>query len=149
MIRQATQNDIADMSVIRMSVKENVLNNPALVQHKDYVEYLSSRGKGWVYETEGKIVGFAIADLKENNVWAVFIDPSFERRGIGKQLQGVMLDWYFSNTHKTIWLSTAPNSRAEGFYRKTGWKETGRTNSNEIRFEMSYEEWLTTDKGER
>src|SRR5690349_2430386 len=103
MIREAELNDIADMSRIRMSVKENVLNNPALVQEKDYVEFLTNRGQGWVYEMDDRIVGFAIVDLQDNNVWALFIDPSYEARGIGKQLQSVMLDWYFSKTRKTIW----------------------------------------------
>ena len=129
-----------------MSVKENVLSNPELVQEKDYLEYLTTKGKGWVFESEGRIVGFAIADLKENNVWALFIDPSFESRGIGKELQHVMLDWYFSMSRQTIWLSTAPNSRAEGFYKRTGWKETGRTKTNEILFELSYEDFLAAEK---
>jgi hypothetical protein len=53
-----------------------------------------------------------------------------------------MLDWYFSKTEKTVWLSTAPGTRAEGFYRTAGWKETGLHGKNEIRFEMTYQDWL-------
>lgn len=51
-----------------MSVKENVLSNPALVTYKDYVEYLFVRGKGWVCEINNIITGFAIADLQDHNI---------------------------------------------------------------------------------
>jgi len=53
---------------VRMSVKENVLSNPALVTYKDYVEYLFVRGKGWVCEINNIITGFAIADLQDHNI---------------------------------------------------------------------------------
>ncbi len=52
-----------------------------------------------------------------------------------------MLDWYFSRTQKTVWLGTAPNSRAEKFYRIAGWKEVGTHGKGEIKFEMEYEDW--------
>lgn len=52
-----------------------------------------------------------------------------------------MLNWYFSQTQKKVWLSTAPNTRAEVFYRKAGWKETGKYGKGEIKFEMKYDEW--------
>ena len=47
-----------------------------------------------------------------------------------------MLDWYFENYDKTIWLGTSPNTRAENFYRANGWKEVGRRKNGEIKFEM-------------
>ena len=65
-----------------IAVKENVLSNPALVTDKDCEEYLNVRGKGWVCETDNQIIGFAIADLKENNIWALFIRPEYEGLGI-------------------------------------------------------------------
>lgn len=139
--REATLEDIPQLSVIRLSVKENVLNNPALVTEQDYVEYLSVRGKGWVCEIGDRIVGFSIGDLEDNNVWALFIEPGYEGRGIGKQLMGLLLNWYFTNKNEPIWLSTAPASRAEKFYRLFGWKATGYQRNGEIRFEMSPDDW--------
>jgi hypothetical protein len=38
-------------------------------------------------------------------------------------------------------LGTAPGTRAEEFYRKAGWKETGTHGNGEIKFEMSYGNW--------
>jgi GNAT superfamily N-acetyltransferase len=106
--REAKVSDILQMQVVRYPVKENVLSDPALVTEKDYEEFLTVRGKGWVCEAADQIVGFAIADLKGNNVWALFLRPEWEGKGIGKQLHGLMLDWYFQQTKKTIWLGTDP-----------------------------------------
>jgi GNAT superfamily N-acetyltransferase len=141
MIREATLADINAMHRIRMSVRENRLNNPELVREKDYVEFLTIRGRGWVIEENDSIMGFAIIDLQDNNVWALFIDPGHERRGFGKQLHDVMMDWYFEETGKPAWLSTAHATRAEHFYRIAGWKETGMTKCGEIKFEMTRESW--------
>ena len=52
-----------------------------------------------------------------------------------------MMDWYFNKTKETVWLSTSPQSRAESFYKKAGWSETGIYGKGEIKFEMSYEQW--------
>ena len=52
-----------------------------------------------------------------------------------------MIDWYFSRTNSKIWLGTAPNTRAETFYRKAGWKETGKHGKGEIKFEMTAGDW--------
>jgi GNAT superfamily N-acetyltransferase len=118
-----------------------MLSNPALVTDKDCENYLLNRGKGWVCEIDGRIVGFAIVDLAEHNVWALFIEPSFEGRGIGKKLHDKMLAWYFTQTDSTLWLGTAPNTRAEKFYRMAGWQEVGIHGKGEIKFEMPFEAW--------
>jgi GNAT superfamily N-acetyltransferase len=139
--REAQSADIKQMQVVRHLVKENTLSDPALVPDSDCEEYINVRGKGWVCETDGRIVGFAIADLKEHNIWALFIDPEFEKQGIGKKLHDMMLEWYFTQTQQTVWLGTAPGTRAEGFYRKAGWKDAG-MHGKEVKFEMSFNDWV-------
>ena len=118
--REATINDIQQIQKVRNSVKENVLSNPNFVTDKDCEVFIITRGKGWVCELEDDIVGFAIADLKENNIWALFVSPGYESKGIGRKLHDIMLDWYFDQTDRTLWLGTAPNTRAEKFYRVIG-----------------------------
>jgi len=140
-IREATIDDILQIQVVRNSVSENTLSDPNLVSDKDCEEFLTRRGKGWVCEIDQEIVGFSIADLKENNIWALFLKPEFEKQGIGKILHDTMLDWYFKQTKKTVWLGTTPGTRADMFYRKAGWKENGTCGKDEIKFEMSYTEW--------
>jgi hypothetical protein len=52
-----------------------------------------------------------------------------------------MLDWYFNQKKETVWLGTGPDTRAETFYRKAGWKERGKRPNGEIKFEMTYADW--------
>ena len=139
--REAEIADISQMQFVRHAVKENRLSDPALVPDKDVEEYMTKRGKGWVCETDKTIVGFAMVDLIENNVWALFVHPDFEARGIGKKLHRIMMDWYFVQTKEKIWLGTEPKSRAEKFYRMQGWKEVGVHGKGEIKFEMSFDTW--------
>ena len=134
--REAQTTDIKQIQVVRNAVKENVLSNPGLVTDKDCVEYLTLRGKGWVCEKDGTIIGFAIADLIDNNIWALFVHPDFDNQGIGKKLHDIMLNWYFEQQKEMVWLSTSPNTRAEKFYRMQGWKEVGLYGKGEIKFEM-------------
>jgi GNAT superfamily N-acetyltransferase len=140
-IREATVNDIPQIQFVRNSVKENTLSDPALVTDADCESYITFRGKGWVCEIDHRIVGFAIADLQDHNIWALFIHPDYEQRGIGRTLHQTMLNWYFAQTKETVWLSTAFHTRAERFYRKAGWQEVGLYGSKEIKFEMTYSDW--------
>lgn len=136
LLRPATLADIDPMHVIRIAVRENRLSDPSLITAKDYAAYLENRGAGWVVEIEQQIVGFAIVDFQENNVWALFVHPDFEKRGVGRMLHDQMISDYFARTNQTLWLGTEPHSRAESFYRKAGWKEVGKHGSGEIKFEF-------------
>ncbi len=140
-IREATINDIQQIQIVRHSVVENILSNPDLVTDGDCKEFITVRGNGWVCEVNNTIVGFSIADLKDNNIWALFVSLEFEKQGIGKKLHDIMLNWYFDQTKKNVWLGTSPNTRAEAFYRKAGWREVGTHGEDEIKFEMSFEDW--------
>jgi GNAT superfamily N-acetyltransferase len=140
-LRPAIIEDIPQIQFVRNSVKENMLSNPALVTDEDCKDFITIRGKGWVYEADEKIVGFAIADLQDNNIWALFLLPAYEGRGIGRQLHDIMLHWYFQQGKENVWLSTSPGTRAEDFYRKAGWRENGIYGKGEIKFEMTKEEY--------
>lgn len=135
--REATAADIPQIQFVRNAVKENQLSTPGLITDQAVLEFISIRGKGWVCEAGGAILGFAIADLKENNIWALFVHPNHAGKGIGRELQRLMLDWYFSQGRQSVWLGTLPGTRAEAFYRASGWTENGKHGSREIRFELS------------
>ncbi len=140
--RFAILENIPAMHSVRMSVKENVLSNPLLVTEQDYVEMLSDKGKGWVCFAGETLLGFSIVDLQDRNIWALFVEPSFESQGIGRKLHDLMLDWSFEQEGiESLWLSTAPGTRAERFYHTAGWENTGFTKSGEVRFEIKKSEW--------
>ena len=140
--RQATQEDIPAMQVVRNAVKENVLSDPSVVSNASYIPYLETRGMGWICTVKNQMVGFAILDNQEKNVWALFVHPNYEAKGIGYTIHKLMLDWYFSHKQETLWLSTDAETRADKFYRRAGWEEVMRFGKNEIKFELSYEQWI-------
>jgi GNAT superfamily N-acetyltransferase len=139
--REALIADIAQMQIVRNAVKENVLSDPALVPDKDYVLFMTERGKGWVCVIENTVVGFAIADLQDDNIWALFILPEYEHKGIGQALQKIMLNWYFAQGKEKVWLGTAFNTRAEAFYKQSGWAVVGLHGTKETKFEMTKTNW--------
>lgn len=129
------------MHSVRMSVKQNRLSDPSIVAEADYARFLTVEGKGWVCESGNSILGLAIIDIRRNNIWALFVHPDHEGKGIGKKLFVLMIDWHFNQSRESLWLSTAPDTRAATFYRKSGWTETGMQQNGEIRFELKYEVW--------
>jgi uncharacterized protein len=141
-IRIAEEQDIPQMHRIRMSVTENRLSDPSSVQPEDYQRILQKSGRGWVCEVGGHIVGFAVADLERSNIWALFVDPQYERRGIGRGLHDAMMEWMFSSGASNVWLGTESGSRAENFYRAAHWQLRGKQPNGEARYEMSRQSWM-------
>lgn len=141
-IRPASVADIAEMHRVRMSVRENRLADPALVQPRDYEAMLAERGRGWVAEVDGRVAGFAIGDASRMNVWALFVHPDAEGRGTGRRLHDAMMEWFFTSAGaERVWLSTDPGTRAERFYRAAGWRHAGPEPNGEARYEMSRVQW--------
>ena len=136
--RIAAPSDISQIQIVRNSVNENQLSDPSYVTDDDCYDYLVNRGRGWVYEIESRVVAFAIGDLQEKSIWALFVEPDFEGLGIAQKLQLLLLHWYFGQSQETIWLTTSPETRAEKFYRKSGWIDKGMQHNGELRFEMTY-----------
>lgn len=136
-LRDITRADFEEVHQIRMSVHENILSNPQLVTIEAYIRETEQTGKGWVVELDDEIVGFGIANLANRSIWALFVDPNHEGKGVGRLLQDQMLDWLRSNGADSVELSTEPGTRAERFYRASGWKAIGQTEHGEVRFEMS------------
>ena len=136
MIRQALPTDIPAMHRIRMAVKENVLASVALTE-ADYAEAIGTTGRGWVAETGGEIVGFAVGNATNGNIWALFVHPDHEGRGYGRSLHDEMVAWLQGRGVRRLWLTTAPDTRAERFYRRAGWTPAGMTAGGELRFERT------------
>jgi len=119
-IRRARPEDHARVTEIRNSVKENVLRDPGRVTVADYKWFERNPGV-WVWEEDGRILGFSAADTRDGTIWALFIDPDHEGRGIGRALLAKACDVLREAGHRTATLGTEPGSRAERFYRQAGW----------------------------
>ena len=123
------------MHRVRMSVQENRLVSMQLTE-ADYVEFIESRGRGWVVEMEGTIVAFAIGDASDASIWALFVEPGFEGRGFGRQLHDEMVSWLWQQGHERLWLTTDPGTRAQRFYEAAGWRIVGSESRGEVRLEL-------------
>jgi GNAT superfamily N-acetyltransferase len=106
------------------------------------VKYIYLSGEKGGCESDNKIIGFAIANLKDDSIWALFVLSEYEKMGIGKYLHQLMPDWYFTHSKKKVWLSTSPGTRVETFYIKKGWTKVGYLNTGEIKMEMTATVWL-------
>ena len=134
-LRVATRADVPGIQHVRHSVRENVLTSRA-IGDEEVVEYLERHGRGWVVARGDEVLGFAIGDARDGNIWALFVDPEHEGRGYGRALHDAMVAWLFSRGLARLWLSTEPGTRAERFYRRAGWIDRGLLPSGERRFEM-------------
>lgn len=134
--REAKPTDIDKMHTVRLAVQENRLSDPNRIKPEDYTLRLTEQGKGWVCEVEGDILGFAIVDLQEASVWAMFVLPEQEGNFIGRMLHDMLVSWCFSRGIPKLTLNTAPGTRAEKFYLKSGWQKTGISPEGEVQFEL-------------
>ena len=137
MIRRARLSDVEDMNRLRLQVRENVLSDPGLVTEAMTAHAITASGRGWVYESDGEILGFSIARDEDPSIWALFVRPDCEGRGIGSALHDAAVDWLWSRGARQAWLSTDPDTRAERFYRDRGWRENGRLSNGELRLELA------------
>jgi GNAT superfamily N-acetyltransferase len=140
-ISVATLDDCTDMHRIRTSVSENKLSDPSRVTLADYRELIEARGRGWVCRVGAHLRGFCFADLSNGNIWAVFVEPGFERRGIGRMLHDRAVSWLFENGVATPWLTTAPGTRAERFYTAAGWRQSSTEPNGDCRLELDLQSW--------
>ena len=120
------------MHRVRLAVRENIL--ASAVGEADYIPAIEETGRGWVIETGGEIVAFAVGNARTGNIWALFVDPAHEKLGHGRALHEAMVAWLHAQGVRELWLTTRPGTRAERFYRAAGWRFDGMTGDGEARF---------------
>ena len=140
-VRIAHEGDIPELMRIRAAVRENRLVS-RVIGADEISAAISISGRGWVVEAgeglSGKgLAGFAIGNRDTGNIWALFVDPDHERRGIGRALHAAMIDWLFAQGLQRLHLSTEPGTRAETFYRTAGWSALGLNADGEQTFELT------------
>ena len=131
--RRMTAADLPAVLAVRFSTVENAITREELetdygITEESLAESMQTDVTGWLCEDGGKAVGFSMGDRANGEVQVVAVLPAYEGRGIGKTLLELVRDWLFDNGHDEIWLgaSVNPDVRAKGFYRKLGWRRSGR-----------------------
>ena len=136
MLRQATFNDVASIQRVRHAVRENRLVSTG-ISDEDVRIAIEQTGRGWVIESEGEVVAFAIANATNGNIWALFVHPDHERRGYGRRLHDTMIDWLGAHGLKRLWLTTEPGTRAQSFYESAGWQFVCSADHGDLRYERA------------
>jgi ribosomal protein S18 acetylase RimI-like enzyme len=114
---------------IRAGVRENKLRDPSRVTIEDVCWFVDNPGI-FVWEADGKIVGFSAADPRNGNIFALFVEENYEGRGIGQALFERACDVLVEARSPRMWLTTWPGTRAEKFYRRAGWRVVGTDDGN-------------------
>jgi GNAT superfamily N-acetyltransferase len=139
-LREATAADLPGISRVRTSVRENLATVEQLrergITNESVAASFLAGSKGWVAERDGEIVAFAIADRARQSVFALFVLPECEDRGLGSRLLDLALGWLRENGATVVWLTTGPGTKAAGFYERRGWVATGPAEHGDTRYEL-------------
>ena len=68
-LRQAGRSDVEAIQRVRHSVNENRLISRTIAD-AEVVHSIEQSGRGWVMEVRSEIVGFAIGNAENGNIWA-------------------------------------------------------------------------------
>src|SRR5215468_6643227 len=132
MIRKATVDDWARISEVRNAVRENRLSPANVARVADTARWIYQHGTFWVWEQDGAIQGFAVADVRDGTIFGLFVHPDYEGRGIARALLPLACEDLRLAGHGIARLSTEAGSRAERFYLRHGWTDTGRRENGEV-----------------
>jgi GNAT superfamily N-acetyltransferase len=137
--REATGADLPGISRVRTSVVENALTMAQLeergITNASVAASFLKDSKGWVALQGEEIVAFSIADRAAQSIFALFVLPGYEGRGIGGVLLDSGLRWLWDNGAERVWLTTGPGTKAVRFYEKRGWTCTGQGPRGDLRYE--------------
>ena len=131
-LRTATAADVETLFAIRTSVRENHQSREELaaigVTPASITAALAGPARAWITEdASGAALGFAMADAAQGTLFALFVRPEAEGRGVGRLLLEAAESWMFACGWPEIWLLTGrdPALRAHRLYRSAGWRVAG------------------------
>ena len=142
LIRLATLADIDTLFAIRTAVVQNHLSREQMADLGITPQVLADSIREapcvWLAEVEGQPAAFSMVNFDSGEVFAMFVLPAYEGRGLGRQLIAVAEAALFEH-HPTLYLITDGRGeiRANGFYQRLGWTQVGRVEGDDVRYEKS------------
>ncbi|OLU23651.1 GNAT family N-acetyltransferase [Pseudomonas sp. PA15(2017)] len=139
-IRPASVADIDSLFDIRTSVTDNHLSREQLdelgITAEALQQAIEAAPCGWVAELGGVPVGFAMVDFDAGELFALFVRPQHEGKGLGKRLLEAAEQALFAR-HALIYLITDGDEaiRANGFYSRQGWLQVSEVDDRDVRYE--------------
>jgi ribosomal protein S18 acetylase RimI-like enzyme len=125
--REIREHDVASLFAVRVATRENTLSREQLaglgINEETVLAMLDTTHRGWLCEEEDQVVGFAMGNCENGEMWVIALLPDYEGKGIGAELLTRVEDWLWSEGWAEIWLTTDvdPTRRAYGFYQRQGW----------------------------
>ncbi|CAI8701141.1 MULTISPECIES: GNAT family N-acetyltransferase [unclassified Pseudomonas] len=138
--RMATVEDVESLFEIRTSVAQNHLSREQMDALGITAQVLNSAIKEgpcvWIAEVDERPVAFSMIDRDEGEVFAMFVRPAYENRGLGRLLMAAAEAELF-RAHERIFLVTDGRQeiRANGFYQRLGWTVVARVDARDVRYE--------------
>ena len=142
LIRVATQDDVETLFNIRTSVVQNHLSIEQMAElgitRQVLADSIRESPCVWIADVDGKPAAFSMVDLATGEVFAMFVLPTHENLGLGRQLMAVAEAALFEQ-HDQLFLITDGRDeiRANGFYQRLGWVVVGQVDGDDVRYEKS------------
>lgn len=137
-IRPALPSDVTAIFHVRTAVTENALTMAELtkmgITAQSVTDMIAAGPCAWVAVGGDGVIGFAMIDAVEGALFAAFVLPSHEGRGIGRRLVELAERQLFER-HPLCWLETGKATRAAGFYSRLGWSNQQDLGNGDIRLE--------------
>lgn len=137
-IKPAEAADVVGIFNVRTSVNENVLTIEELadmgITPGSVTTMITTEPCAWVAVENGKVVGFSMINQEEGSLFAAFVLPTHEGRGVGRSLV-TEAEKHLFDRHASCWLETGSTTRAAGFYRNLGWSNEQDVGDGDIRLE--------------
>ncbi|CAM3747386.1 N-acetyltransferase GCN5 [Pseudomonas reidholzensis] len=139
-LRLASPSDIDLLFDIRTSVQQNHLSREQMqamgITPAAIGDAIRAAPCVWIAELQGEAAGFAMVDIDDGELFALFVRPHLEGKGVGRLLLQQAEESLFQR-HETIHLTTDADEamRAVGFYRRHGWAWAGAVDDRDARFE--------------
>lgn len=150
-IRLARPEDVPILNAIRTSVRENHLSLDQMIAYGITPEVIAAllrtTGRGFIGSVDGVDAGISIADSAAGNIFAMFVLPDYEGRGVGRALLARAEAFLHESGCEQAWLEAgaAPGIRAHGFYDRLGWRRDGLMPDGQLRFVKTRAELARAD----
>lgn len=128
-LRPITHTDIPALFEVRVATHENAMTLEELerlgITPESVASMLGESHAGWLWEDEGRVVGFAMGNRLTGEMWVIALLPEYVGRGLGSRLLREVEGWLAAQGWSRIWLTTDPDTslKAYAFYRKHGWND--------------------------
>jgi len=136
--RAAQLSDVESIFDVRTSVIENHLSREEMQQmginESVVADMIEQSQCAWVACVNDNVIGFSMILPDEGCLFAAFVLPEYEGRGIGRSLVKLAEHELFKH-HQMAWLETDKRSRAAQFYRQLGWGNKKMINGTDIKLE--------------